>query len=175
MRRFFLIPTLLTAILSPVQAVLAKGVTVKISITGGQLSGPIDVIRPDVVSQFSIWSGPNSFWRMKDGIKHTDYSRIFADFPGGVVDPPADNFSHYNVEFHIAGTPDQPPWDETYRVRYVINSSEIGGYMYLPTGNPFIYHGVEGNWFHSSESWETLVRPIVEKALLQRQVKAGQE
>ena len=150
-------------------SIFAKGATVKIEISSAQLSKPISVTDPDIVGEFNIWSGPNSRWRSKNGSWITDYSFIFIDFPGGVISSPPDNLFTFDVEFHIAGAPDQPPVEETYKVQYAINPSENGGYMYLPTGNLFVYHGVEGNWFRSIESWEKLVRPIVEQTLLEQQ------
>ena len=142
----------------------AKGVTVRITVNGPSLEEPLQITDPGVVREFSIWSGPNSRWRFRAGTTKTDYSRIYIDFPGGIVDAPEDTL-YFNVEFHIARTPADEPDTATYKVRYAINPARAGGYFYLPNGNPFIHHGVEDNWFRSTESWENLVRPIIEGAI----------
>lgn len=126
------------------------------------------VTDPAVVGEFSIWSGPNSRWRTQGGSWNTDYSRGFIDFPGGMTDSPSKDSIRFDIEFHIADTPIDPPWMDTYKVLYAINPSEKGGYIYLPTDNAFIYHGVEGNWFHSTKSWEKLIRPIIQQGLINR-------
>jgi len=54
---------------------------------------------------------------------------------------------------------------------YEIGPDSDHGYIYLPDfsdpnyRNGLIYHGVEGNWFYSSASWEALVRPIIESSI----------
>ncbi len=161
--------TFLLAILMPCS--WAKGVTVQITISGETLPEPIVITDPDVVGAFSIWSGPNSRWRSRNGPWQTDYSGIFVDFPGGNVPPPADDFFRFDVEFYVARTPTDPPYDKTYRVLYSIEPSEAGGYMYIARGNPFITHDVEGSWFRSTESWEALVRPIIEEVLIEQPVR----
>jgi hypothetical protein len=146
-------------------AAWSKGVTVRIDVSGDGLSGPLSVTDPKIVEQFSIWSGPNSRWRSDGGPWNTDYSRIFIDFPGGTVDAPPDGLLRFEVEFIIAGTPTDPPFDTTYNVQYAFDPSIANGYIYLPDHNPFISHGVENNWFNSTQSWEELVRPIIQQAL----------
>ncbi len=141
--------------------VLAKGVTVEIVVSAADSADSLSITHPDVVQQFSIWSGPNSRWRVKDGDWQTDYSRIYMDFPGGAVDAPSTDAQLFHIEFHIASTPGDEPWDETYHVRYALEPTEAGGYFYLPAGNPLIHHGVEGNWFRSTDSWEDSVRPLI--------------
>lgn len=146
----------------------AKGVTVKITVTGETLADPISITDPDVVSAFSIWSGPNSRWRSRNGAWQTDYSHTFIDFPGGHVESPPEDILRFEVEFHIGPTPTDPPDEQTYKVQYAIDPSETEGYIYLPRGNPFIHHGVEDNWFRSTQSWEALVRPVIQEALSER-------
>ncbi len=148
-----------------IASVWAKGVTVKIVVSGNDFSEPLSITDQSIVGQFSIWSGPNSKWRAKDGPWNTDYSGIFIDFPNGVIDSLPSSLVQFEIEFFIAGTPTDEPADQTYKIRYAINPTEPGGYMYLPTGNPFVYHGVEGNWFRSTSSWEELVRPAIQSKL----------
>jgi hypothetical protein len=144
---------------------LAKGVTVKIAVSGGSLKSPLAITDPAVVGQFSIWTGPNSRWRGQDGVWHTDYHGAYVDFPAGAVPALPHDTLGFDVEFFVASMPDQPPIEETYRVRYAMEPDHAGGYVFLPQGNPFIHHGVEGNWFRSTEAWEDLVRPLIMEAL----------
>ena len=143
----------------------SKGITVRIDIAGDGLAEPLEITDRAIVQQFSIWSGPNSHWRSKGGPMNTDYGQIFIDFPRGVIETPTDVPLQFDVVFHLARTPDEQPFEETYNVRYEFDPSTVGGYMYLPGGNPFIYHGVEDNWFHSTESWEQAVRPLIQRSL----------
>lgn len=155
---------LLLMVLS-IPVVLAKAATVKIVVSGDDLAEPIAITDADVVSQFSIWSGPNSRWRARNGSWNTDYSRIFIDFPGGPIDPPLGDLAKFKVEFHVAVTRIENSPEEIYTVLYAFDPIEAIGYMYLPTGNPFIHHGVEDNWFRSTDAWENLVRPMIQDRL----------
>ena len=139
----------------------AKGITAEIIVTGEPLPRALSITDPEVCGQFSVWSGPNSRYRVRGGDWQTDYSGIFIDFPGGRTTSIPEDLQVFDVEFRIARSPGEPIWDETYRVQYAIDPDVPGGYMYLPRGNPFIHHGVEGNWFRSTESWELAVRPLI--------------
>ena len=143
----------------------SKGVTVRIDISGGGLAETLEITDQVVVEQFSIWSGPRSRWRSKGGPWNTDCGRIFIDFPSGVIETPTDAPLQFDVEFHLARTPDEKPLEETYKVRYEFEPSTSGGYMYLPMGNTLISHGVEDNWFQSTEAWERAVRPLIQRSL----------
>lgn len=161
---------LIAALISLVFAahVSAKGITVKIVVRGSELTQPVVISDVETVGQFSIWSGPNSRWRSRNGEWQTDYGGIFIDFPAGKAPARPAGLIEVDVEFHLADSPESNPWDEPYRVRYGWVPLESGGFFYLPTRNPFVYHGVEGHWFHSTESWERLVRPSIENHLEQR-------
>ena len=152
---------ILVLALVQVETASAKGVTVEITVSRQSVPTPLSITDPDICGQFSIWSGPNSRYRIRGGDWQTDYSGIFIDFPGGPIDTIPDGLLAFDVEFHIADTPDEPRWDNTYRVRYAIDPDATGGYMFLPRGNPFIHHGVEDNWFRSTGSWEAAVRPLI--------------
>ena len=145
--------------------VLAKGVTVKITVSNAGLEAHLAITDPGVVGKFSIWTGPNSRWRTKGGEWQTDYSGAFVDFPAGTVESTPEDLLRFDVEFFVAAMPEQSPIEETYKMRYAMEPSRAGGYVYLPSGNPFIYHGVEGHWFHSTQAWENLVRPLIQQAL----------
>ena len=148
-----------------ISTVWAKGVTVKIVVTSNEFSVPFSITDQDIVGQFSIWSGPNSQWRVKNGPWQTDYSRTFIDFPVGPVESPPSDLVEFDVKFFIAATPLDEPASKPYRIRYAINPSQPGGFFYLPPGNRYIHHSVEGNWFRSTDSWEKLVRPTIQSRL----------
>ena len=160
---------LIAALISLVFAahVWAKGITAEIVVRGSELTQPVVIADVETVGQFSIWSGPNSHWRSRIGEWQTDYGGLFIDFPAGKAPGRPAGLIEFDVEFHLADSPESNPWDEQYRVRYGWVPLESGGFFYLPTRNPFVHHGVEGHWFRSTESWERLVRPSIENHLKQ--------
>ena len=163
--RVHLIVAAFTVLLA--SSVWAKGVTVKIVVSGDYLTEPVVITDEEIVRQFSIWSGPNSIFRVRGGEWRTDYSGTFINFPAGKAAIRPTGMIEFDVEFHLADSREGGYWEDSYRVRYAINPAESGGFFYLPTGNPFIYHGVEGNWLHSTQAWEELVRPTVESVNLE--------
>ncbi len=143
----------------------AKSVIVKIVVQGDALTEPLIITDEHVIEQFSIWSGPNSRSRRKGEAWEIDYSGAFIDFSAGMADSRPSGLTQFEVEFHLAESRIGAYLDETYDVRYAMNPAKPGGYFYLPIGNPYIYHGVEGNWLHSTEHWEELLRPAIQDRL----------
>lgn len=149
-----------------IPAAWGKGVTARIVVSGDLLPTPIVITDQRVLEQFSIWSGPNSRFRVQGGEWQTDYSRIFIDFPAGVLDEHPAGVSEFNIEFFQASTWGDAVWDDTYSVRYAFAAEGSGGFFYLPRSNPFIHHGVEGHWLRSTAEWEASVRPLIERAMV---------
>lgn len=152
-----------------------KGETTRIEIAGGDLASPIEINDPAIVSKFSIWNGPGVSTSGPDGVPHPpaylDPNRSagrFIDWPKGIVKERPASLRRYQVTFQIAGPVNSEGSFENYRFLYEFGPHSELGFMYLPDfsdvelRNGLIYHGVEGNWFYSSESWETLVRPVIE-------------
>jgi len=139
----------------------AKGTTVRITITGGDLAAPIEITDP-LVAGFHVWSGA--------GTSSNESQGFIVDWSRGITQPP--NIRQvYDVSFF---TTRRDPG--TYVVRYGIDPSTNQGYVYLPGKNDaaygdntwLIYRGVEGNWFHAWNAWEQIEHPLIAKALKNR-------
>ena len=161
----------------------SKGEIIKIEIEGNSLSSPIEITDPDIVRQFSIWTGPGVSSRGPGGVPNPpaylnpDLSAgRFIDWPKGMVAERPAGLQRYEISFYIGSREPETKVQGSYVVTYGFDPSTEHGYVYLPTGRErvwnttfmntaFIYHGVEGNWFHSSNKWESLVRPLIEKTI----------
>jgi hypothetical protein len=157
MRGIFAALSVITAaLITPVQ-LSAKGDTVRIKITGGDLAVPVEITDPAVASYFRVWAGP--------GTSSNEAQSLNVDWSRGVVEPPT-GLQIYEVSFV---TTRRDPG--TYVVRYAMDPSTNKGYVYLPGkadcgyGNNvwLIYHGIEGRWFHVWSEWEKLVHPLIAK------------
>lgn len=143
--------------IAPIQ-LSAKGDTVRITITGGDLTARIEITDPAVASRFEIWSGP--------GTSSNEAQGLNVDWSQGVVKRPK-GLQIYQVSF-ITKRRDSG----TYVVRYAIDASTNRGYVYLPGKADagyqdnvwLIYRGVEGNWFRAWSEWEKLAHPLIAKA-----------
>jgi hypothetical protein len=158
MRETFAALTAIAALMiSPIQ-LSAKGDTVRITITGGDLKVPIEITDPKVASRFQVWVGP--------GTSSNEAQGLNIDWSQGVVEPPK-GLQIYEVSFM---TTRRNPG--TYLVRYAIDPSTNHGYVYLPgkadagygENVSLIYRRVEGNWFRAWSEWEKLAHPRIAKA-----------
>jgi len=139
----------------------AKGTTVRITITGGDLAVPIQITDP-LVAGFHVWSGAGTSSNQAQG--------FIVDWSSGIAQPPK-ALRVYEVSFF---TTRRDPG--TYVVRYAIDPSTDQGYVYLPGRTDaayrdntwLIYRGVEGNWFHAWSAWEQVAHPLITKALKNR-------
>jgi hypothetical protein len=146
--------------------VAAKANLSKIVVRSEGLSTPLEITDPSVLRSFTIWYGPGV--RMNSEPNYLDPEKpgpTFIDWirkgsterPGGLV--------RHEVVFVM----ERPGVRAEYVVQYEFKPGAEGGYIYLPgRGDPhgpenvrLIFHGVEGQWFHSSALWEKLVRPRV--------------
>ncbi|MCU1328866.1 MAG: hypothetical protein JWN34_4236 [Bryobacterales bacterium] len=128
---------------------LAKGDTLRIVITGRDLSAPIEISDQRAAARFNVWTGTLS-----------------VDPQRGPVLPPA-NLRMYEVSF--VTTRSNPG---IYVVRYGIDPLTNEGFVYVPGKEDSHYRdntwlitrGIEGQWFHSRDEWEVLARPLIENA-----------
>src|SRR5438309_2057850 len=162
---------LVTILITPIAS--AKGETVRIEITAATLATPLEITNPQVVDNFSVWTGPGV--RINGQSVHRDpkmQSRAFIDWPRGPVAGPPKGLQGYKVSFFCV-FPRQKAAQLAYVVLYEHDLETGRGYMYLPgRGDEYyrlntscIVHEVEGHWFYASDTWERLVRPLVEASL----------
>jgi hypothetical protein len=150
--------TALAALVIAPSLLRAKGSTVRITITGGDLKAPVDINDGAVAARFHVWSGAGASVNEPQGLN--------VDFSQGVVEPPA-GVPVYEVSF--VTTRRNPG---TYVVRYAIDPATNQGCVYLPGKRDpeyrdnvwLIYRGVEGNWFRAWSEWERLAHPLIVRA-----------
>lgn len=143
-----------------------KAPTAQIDIASDAMDAPIKITDPDVVGKLHIWNGPGV--RVNGKPTHLDPANqkgFFIDWPNGATEPP-DQALMFDVTFRLGDRNSDPRVWSAYRVTYAFRSGDAGGYVYLPDTDKnvrLIVHGVEGNWFRSSDAWEALIRPIIER------------
>ena len=145
---------------------LAKGATTKVVIEGPDLSKPIEITDRKVLANFNVWAGPGTFSN-KPGFNANAPSFVIDWSQGPIADVPK-ALSKYQVSFYS-----EPRGERLIYVVYyaVARSSELG-YVYLPGKSEewwrlnvtSILRGVEGNWFRAWGTWESIARPLIEKA-----------
>ena len=147
-----------------------KGRTVRIQITGTDIAESLEITDPDIVRRFFVFNGPGV--RIDGQQVHTRPEGLVGAFidwrKGKVVYQPA-GLKRFEVGFYCEGM----STGLCYKATYAYDPQCGEGYMYLPGRGDDSYsrnvstivHGVEGNWFHSSPTWERLVRPRIEQAL----------
>ena len=143
---------------------LGKAPVRQIDIAADSMAAPIEITEPNVVGKFNIWNGPGV--RVNGKPVHLDPANqegYFINWPKGTTEPP-DQALMFDVTFRLGHRDSDPrEWSE-YRVTYAFRPGDAGGYIYLPEKNVrLISHGVEGNWFCSTDTWEALIRPIIER------------
>ena len=163
----------LAALLLPLMAD-AKGPNTRIEV---KLDGaPLATITDrNILDKLTFWSGPGTWVRAGEDAPPTmsTSSADIADWLAGEVPPPKESRA-FDVSFFFS-TPRNPsnPPRRNYTVRYA-PSADGGGFIQIPgkdspyyLGNTsLISRGVEGNWYRASERWETLIRPVIERALV---------
>jgi hypothetical protein len=153
---FAALTTIAVTVIAP--AAFAKGDTVRITITGGDLRALIEFTDPAVMRQYNVWAGKGT----SSGEPHS----VNIDWTQGIAEP-LKGVPVYDVSFLTTRT--NPG---TYLVRYAIDPATNRGYVYLPgktdagyRDNVFlIYRAVEGNWFHAWDEWEKLANPLIAKS-----------
>jgi hypothetical protein len=146
---------------------LAKASTSKITISGGDLTTPIEINDTKVLTKFNVWTG--------SGTSAAGQSGLIIDWSNGPVRKPSDSLPKYQVTFY-AGVP--PNERIIYVVYYVFNAVVGHGYVYLPGKsdkwyglNTFsIFRGEEGKWFPAWTAWEHVTNPLFLQANAQTEV-----
>jgi hypothetical protein len=145
---------LMTSLPAPV---LAKGDTVKITIKGGGLKEPIEIIDPQTLASFRVWTGP--------GTSSNESQGLIVDWSRGTVTKRPKGLQLYEVSFYAK----LPKERLVYVAFYEYDPAAQQGYVYLPgkTDPSYdlnvrtIFHGVEGKWFRSWTAWDAVARPLI--------------
>jgi hypothetical protein len=159
----------------------AKGTTTRITISGGDLSTPIEIGQREVVERFNIWAGPGTRMRVRDAA--TGEWRSSEGAEGFIVDWPAGAIAHmpsgleqYEVSFFVRYR-NESAERLAYVVLYKYDASNDQGYVYLPgsaderyrLNTRAIFRGVEGKWFRASPAWQRVVTPLIASMRAQNQ------
>jgi hypothetical protein len=113
MRVTFAAQTTIAVLLIAPVGMFAKGDTVRITITGGDLGAPIDITDPVIVHQYNVWAGRGT----SSGEPHS----VNIDWTQGMAEPPK-GVPVYEVSF--VTTRSNPG---TYVVRFVIDPATKRG------------------------------------------------
>jgi hypothetical protein len=154
MCRIFTVVAALVGLLIAPAGLSAKGETLRIVISGGDLAAPVEITDSAVIVVFRIWAGP--------GTSTNNPQSLNVDWSRGTVKPP-EGAPVYQVSFVTTRGP--------YIVRYAIDAANAG-FVYLPGKTDaeydhnvwLILRGVEGGWFHARVEWEKLANPLIAKA-----------
>jgi hypothetical protein len=151
---------LVLALLAPVQ-LLAKGVTSRIVVSGGDLAAPLEIKGPSA-SSISVWAGRGTYANEVEGSEG-----FIIDWVPGPVAPPPAVARRYEVSFYVAGPRDEPE-RLAYVVLYAEDAGGDSGFVYLPGRQDRWYTlnvrsisrgpGLEGNWFRATEQWRRMAQ-----------------
>lgn len=158
----FLLSVALFLLLLPTQA-FAKGPTSKITISGPGLQAPIEITDPNILRQFSVWTGPGT-WSSASGFYDPKIPSFIVDW-ATAEKTPVKGLERYEVDFY------EKTADErlTYVVFYEYDRATGHGYVYLPGPKDKYYsldvatigHGVEGQWFSAWGDWDKVAGPLL--------------
>jgi hypothetical protein len=145
-------------VLSVPTQLLAKGRTVKITISGAGLKTPIEISDPEILTNFTVWT-------------RTTGHGLIIDWSQGPVRETPNTVRAYQVAFYAGVSPNERI---VYVVYYVFNPGAGQGFVYLPGESDewyglnvhSIWRGVEGKWFPAWGAWERVARPLIEQAQL---------
>ena len=157
----------LLVIVSATALVFAKGITTKITITGGGLQSPVEISDPEVLNNFNVWSGPGTFANDVEGTEG-----FIVDWASGAVTDRPNGLRAFELSFYVryANRSFAEQTDQlAYVVSYAIDPATGQGYVYLPgkadelyrLNTKAIYRGREGNWFRASAAWQMAFRNVV--------------
>lgn len=165
MRKTLAAALLALAFLLP-SRLFGKGATTKVVIEGPDLSKPIEITDRKILANFNVWTGPGTF-STQAGFNANAPSFIIDWSQGPIAEVPQ-SIQKYQVSFYSEGPSERP----VYVVYYAVSRSSEPGFVYLPgkfeewwrlnVGS--LVRGLEGKWFHAWDTWETIARPLIEKA-----------
>ncbi len=162
----------------------AKGRMLRIEISGGTLTSPLQITDERSLEEFVFWDGPGMNGAT---LENAERGSIIDWKTGMVAQHPAD-LQRYEVSFYWMGCArdDPAPRDGkhscaevpvlAYVVFYEYDASSKHGFVYLPgdgdgrdleaIDSSTIYRGpgVAGHWFRATTSWADFVGPLIAKA-----------
>jgi hypothetical protein len=162
----FLALTSIFGVLAPA-ALLAKGETTRITITGNSPGQSISITEPSTLAAFNVWSGRGTF-SGPNGHEIESTEGFIIDWPAGPVASRPNGLRQYEVKFYVRYR--NAVADElAYVVLYEADPSLSEGFVYLPGRSDQAYRlnvqaisrGVEGNWFRASRAWQNVVGPLL--------------
>lgn len=148
--RFLLLSLVLLVLITPV---MAKGPVDKITIEGPDLTKPIEITSPDILSRFDPWMGQ------------------FIGTGGPLVGPPSNIKEPYLVKFYLENQ--QGDLTLRYMLYYYFDPTGGTGYIYLPgPGEPYyqtnagtIIRGKsDGQWHKAIPGWDDVMTDAVGEA-----------
>jgi hypothetical protein len=127
----------------------AKAPTVKITISGGGLTDPLEVTDPQVLVISNVWSGQ------------------FLDSSRSPVNEAPKGLRSYEVSFYVKLAENDVR--KMYVVYYYPNPLEKQSFIYLPGEEPIwplnagtiLRKGQDGKWNYASAAWEALIKPVI--------------
>jgi hypothetical protein len=162
----------------------AKGRILRIEISGGTLTSPLQITDPQRLEEFRFWDGPgNNGMRLENA-----ESGPIIDWKTGIVAQHPVDLQRYEVSFYWMGCArdDPAPRDGkhycaevpvlAYVVFYEYDASSKQGFIYLPgRGDPGELEGIDsgtiwrgpgvaGHWFRATNAWADFVGPLIAKA-----------
>lgn len=161
------------AILCGPGTAIAKCETAEIVVRGPGIGDSLSVPAAEGAAGFNVWNGPRV--RINGKAVHLDPAHArgnFVDWRHGPVAAPPDGNSNFRISF-LCRFEAPAGVQEIYAIDYSFLPGIDGGYVYLPGRNDARYasnvatiiHGVEGNWYRSTQDWERIIRPILENAI----------
>jgi len=159
----------------------AKGPTVRIEISGGTLTSPLQITDPQRLEEFTFWDGPGM-----NNVRLENAERgSIIDWKTGIVPQRPANLQRYEMSFTADfGLVCQSPYHpsncalEEPRVIYVLvyeyDPSSKRGFVYLPGKGEEPWYTMnirtlyrpdaEGHWFPATDAWTSFVQPLITKA-----------
>lgn len=165
-------------------ALSAKGRMLRIEISGGTLTSPIQITDQQRLEEFTFWDGPGNNGVTLENV----VSGSIVDWKTGIVAQPPAGLRGYEVSFYWMGCAgdDPAPRDGkhecaevptlAYVVFYEYDASSKQDFVYLPgrgepgdlegldSGRIYRGPGVAGHWFRATNSWAGFVGPLIAKA-----------
>jgi hypothetical protein len=130
--------------------VSAKAPTVKIIISGGELTSSIELTDPRILDISNVWTGQ------------------FLDRSRGTAKEPPRGLRRYEVSFYIRVADNE--LKKKYVVYYYPTRATEPGYIYLPAKGETWYSlnvgaiirdEQDGKWNYASPAWEGLIKPVI--------------
>jgi hypothetical protein len=157
-------------------ALLAKGVTTRIVMTGGNLTAPLHITDPAVLRGFNVWAGRGTYMNGVEGTQG-----FIIDWPSWPQASRPDGLTRYQVSFFVrfVNRPLESQADQlAYVVDYEWDAVEAKGYVYLPGPADEFFrlntssihrNGMNGRWFRSTEAWQDTLAPLLKRHVGQRE------